>query len=189
MRKLFVFNLVTVDGYYEGENHDISWHTVDDEFNEFSIEQLKSIGTLLFGKTTYQLMESYWPTPDGVKDDPAVAHLMNEIPKVVVSTTLQKVTETDTWKNITLIKENVAEEVKKLKTQEGKDIAIFGSGKLMQSLMNANLIDEYRLIVVSVVLGKGTPLFGNITDKHDLTLVTTKQFNNGNVLLSYVPSK
>ncbi|HEU5364109.1 MAG TPA: dihydrofolate reductase, partial [Hanamia sp.] len=82
MRKIILFNLITLDGYFEGLEADLSWHHVDEEFNEFAIAQLKTADTLLFGRKTYQLMERYWPTEEGIKDDPVVADLMNSIDKV-----------------------------------------------------------------------------------------------------------
>ena len=90
MRKLFSFNMVTLDGYFEGPNHEIDWHNVDGEFNEFAIEQTGAVDMLLFGRVTYQLMASYWPTPDAIKNDPIVADLMNRLPKIVFSRTLEK---------------------------------------------------------------------------------------------------
>jgi dihydrofolate reductase len=85
MRKLFAFNMVTLDGFFEGPNRDISWHTVDDEFNQFAVEQTSTVGAILFGRVTYELMASYWPSPAAQSDDPVVANLMNTLPKVVFS--------------------------------------------------------------------------------------------------------
>src|SRR2546425_11472989 len=91
MRKIIVFNLVTVDGLFAGPNGEIDWHNYDDEMGTYSVEQLKSLGALIFGKTTYELMANYWPTPDGVKGEPVVAEIMNSILKIVFSKTLQEV--------------------------------------------------------------------------------------------------
>ncbi len=181
MSKLFSFNMVSLDGFFEGSSKwDLSWHNVDNEFNEFAIAQLNEIGTLLFGRVTYQGMASYWSSPDAAKDDPTVADLMNQIPKIVFSKTLNKVE----WKNTRLVKDHVADEISKLKKQSAKDIAIFGSANLMSELMRMNLIDEHRVMVNPVVLGSGTPLFQS-KDKIALKLVKTKAFKNGNVLLTY----
>ena len=180
MRKLFSFNMVTLDGFFAGVNGDINWHNVDAEFNEFAIAQLNEIGTLLFGRVTYQMMASYWPTPDAVKDDPIVAGLMNHLPKIVFSKTLAKAG----WENTKLIKDKIAEELTKLKQQSGKDIAVFGSANLMSTLMQMDLIAEHRVMVNPVVLGSGSPLFQN-KDKLNLKLLKTRTFGNGNVLLSY----
>ena len=179
--------MVTLDGFFEGSNQDISWHHVDEEFNEFAIKQLNEIGTLLFGRITYQGMASYWPTESAKTDDPIVARLMNDMPKVVFSKTLNKAD----WNNTRLVKGDPAEEVSKLKQQPGKDIAIFGSSNLATTLADAaqtsgsSLIDEYRVIVNPVFLGQGTPLLKGIRNKLDLKLLKARVFESGNVLLSY----
>src|SRR5579863_9002836 len=100
MRKIFLFMMVTLDGYFEGPDHDLSWHVVDTEFNDFAQKQLQEADTILFGRRTYQLMESYWPSPSSIEDDPEVAALMNQKPKIVVSNSLQTVEETENWKNV-----------------------------------------------------------------------------------------
>jgi len=185
MRKVFLFNMTTLDGFFEGSNQDISWHNVDAEFNEFAIDQLKQVDTLLFGRVTYQGMASYWPTELAIGDDPVVAGLMNSLPKIVFSRTLQEAE----WSNTRLVNSNVAEEVSKLKQQPGKEIAIFGSSDLAVTLAENGLIDEYRIIINPVFLGKGTPLLKGITDKLNLQLLKSRTFKSGNVLLYYAPEK
>ena len=181
MRKLFLFNMITLDGFFEGPNQDISWHNVDEEFNDFAMEQLATMDLILFGRVTYQGMASYWPTPLAIENDPVIAGQMNSFPKIVFSRTLDKAE----WSNTRLIKNNVAEEITKLKQQPGKEIAIFGSANLAASLVPMGLIDEIRLMVNPVVLGKGTPLFQNINEKLNLKLDKLRRFGNGNVLLYY----
>ncbi len=183
MREIFVFNMVTLDGFFEGPNHELDWHNVDAEFNEFAISQLDEIGLLLFGRVTYQMMASYWPTPLAIKDDLIVAGKMNSLPKVVFSKSLEKAD----WNNTRLIKKDVPEEVLKLKQLPGKDIAIFGSSNLAVTLIPHGLIDEFRIMVNPVILGSGTPLFKGIRDKLNLKLLRTKTFKSGNVLLYYRP--
>lgn len=185
MRKIILFNLITLDGYFEGLEADLSWHHVDEEFNGFAIAQLKTADTLLFGRKTYQLMERYWPTEEGIKDDPVVADLMNSIDKVVFSKSLEKAN----WNNSKLIKEHLLEEVKKMKSKRGKDVFIFGSADLSSTLIKHNLIDEFRIMINPVILGNGIPMFKNVTAKIELQLLKTKVFGNGNVLLNYVPKK
>jgi dihydrofolate reductase len=185
MRNVLFFMLVSLDGYFEGPDGDLSWHQVDDEFNDFSIEQLNSVDMLLFGRVTYQGMASYWPTPAATMDDPMVAARMNTIPKIVFSRTLEKAE----WNNTRLIKDNVAQEVTKLKQQPGKDLIIFGSSDLAASFAEMGLIDEYRIMVNPVVLGGGKPLFKGIAHKLNLKLVKTRTFGNGNVLLYYQPER
>jgi dihydrofolate reductase len=139
----------------------------------------------MFGRITYQLMASYWPTQSAKQDDPIVADKMNNLPKIVISRTLDKAE----WNNSRLIKENVVEEISKLKQQLGKDIVIFGSSNLAVSLIQMHLIDEVRIIVNPVVLGSGKRLFEGIDHRLNLRLVRTKTFNSGNVLLCYQPGK
>lgn len=184
MRKLFAANLVTLDGYFEGLNRDISWHNVDAEFNEYAIDMLNSVDTLLFGRVTYELMASYWPTPDAIKNDPIVAERMNNLPKIVFSRTLDKVE----WHNTRLVKDNIEEAIQKMKKQPGKDMALLGSGSILTGLAQRGLIDEYRIMVNPVVLGDGKPLFKGIKDRLDLKLLKTRTFHNGNVLLYYQPA-
>lgn len=183
MRKVFLFMMVTLDGYFEGPGQDISWHNVDEEFNEFAIQQLDEIGVLLFGRVTYEMMASFWPTQFAIENDPIVAHKMNSIPKLVFSTTLERAD----WENSRLVKEHVAEEVARLKQQEGGDLAIFGSAALATSLLEAGLLDELRLMVNPVVLGNGNPLFKGISERLNLKLLKTREFRSGNVLLYYQP--
>jgi dihydrofolate reductase len=184
MRNLYVFNMITVDGFFEGsQKWDLSWHNVDAEFNDFAIAQLDATGMLLFGRVTYAGMAGYWTSPDALKDDPQVANRMNTIPKVVFSRTLDQAD----WNNTRLIKSNLPEEILKIKQAPGKDIALFGSANLMATLLRHNLIDEYRLIVAPVVLGKGAPLFAETLGPLKLKLLQARTFKNGNVLLSYQP--
>lgn len=185
MRKVIFFNLISLDGYFEGPNQDINWHHVDEEFNEFAIQQTGEFGALLFGRVTYELMASYWPTESAKRDDPAVAGLMNNLPKVVFSTTLDKVE----WENTKLVKDNFVEEVSKLKEQPGKDLAIFGSSDLAVTFIDLGLIDEFRIMINPVVLGGGKPILHGIKSQLELKLIKVKEFKSGNVLLYYVPTK
>ncbi len=185
MRKVLLFMLVTLDGYFEGPHGELDWHNVDEEFNEFARDQLNSVGVLLFGRRTYELMARYWPTPSATTNDPIIAKKMNAMPKIVFSTTL----ENAEWNNTRLIKANIAEEISKLKQQPGKDLIIFGSSNLAVSLIQMDLIDEYRIMVNPVVLGNGKPLFKGINDKRNLKLSKTKTFDSGNVLMYYRPDR
>src|SRR5579863_678149 len=185
MRKVFLFMMVTLDGFFEGPDHSIDWHNVDEEFNEFAIDQLNEVDALLFGRVTYEGMASYWPTPFAIEDDPDVAGKMNAIPKLVFSRTLDRAE----WSNSRLVKENIAGEVSQLKQQEGCDLAIFGSANLAMSLLQMGLVDELRLMVNPVVLGKGKSLFEGIHEKLNLKLIKTRAFRSGNVLLYYQPDK
>lgn len=187
MRKIIVFNLISLDGYFAGEDGNIDWHQVDDEFNKFAIEQTSQFGGIIFGKTTYELFESFWPQalidPKTSDDDRKIAQIINDIWKIVFSKSMQETT----WKNSQLYHEIDPEEIKKWKQYEGKDIVIFGSGTIVQQFTNLGLIDEYRLLVNPLILGRGKSLFANVKDMHALKLVNTKQFTNGNILLTYQP--
>ncbi len=183
MRKLLMFNLVSLDGFFEGANRDISWHNVDAEFNECAIEMLNSVDMLIFGRVTYELMVSYWPTPAAMNDDPIVADKMNNLPKLVFSQTLDK---TD-WNNTIVVKDNIEEEIRKIIQQPGKDIVILGSGSIVSQLTQSRQIDEYRIMVNPVILGRGTPLLKGISNQLALKLLSARTFRNGNVLLCYKP--
>lgn len=184
MRKVIMFNLITLDGFFEGEHKwDITWHQVDEEFNDFSIEQLNHAGGLLFGRVTYQGMADYWSSPTAIENDPLVAAKMNSIAKYVFSNTLEK-TE---WNNTQLIKGDAVKELIKLKEQPGADLFVFGSANLASTFTKHNLIDEYRFIINPVVLGKGEPLFKEDNGVLKLKLLDARSFKNGNILLSYLP--
>lgn len=185
MRKVIFFILTSLDGFFEGPERDINWHNVDEEFNEFAIQQTGEFGALLFGRVTYELMASYWPTDVAKRNDPIIAGLMNSLPKIVFSKTLEKAG----WDNTKLVKDNFVEEVLRLKQQPGKDIAIFGSSDLAVTFMEHDLIDEYRIMVNPIVLGNGKPLFQGIKSKLNLKLLKTRTFNSGNILLYYEPQR
>ena len=186
MQKVIMFNLITLDGYFEGVNKwDIAWHQVDDEFNDFSIEQLNDAGGLIFGRVTYQGMASYWPTAKAIEDDPRVAKLMNSIQKYVFSNTLDRAE----WNNTQIIKGDASSGLKELKQQNGKELFIFGSAELSSAFTRDHLIDEYRLIVNPIILGAGNPLFKQSDGMLKLKLGSMKTFHNGNVLLYYQPER
>jgi dihydrofolate reductase len=186
MPKLFSFNMVTLDGFFEGpEPWSIDWHNAgDEEFNDFALQQLKSVGTLLFGRATYQGMASYWPSPAALESDPIIAEAMNSVPKIVFSRTL----ETADWNNTRLVRDNAGEEIARLKQGSDKDLALFGSANLMSALVKLNLVDEHRVMINPVVLGRGTPLFQGVDEPVKLKLVNTRTFRSGNVLLTYQPA-
>ena len=185
MRKIIMFNMVSVDGYFAGIDGNIDWHVVDDEFNKYAVETLKNIDTILFGRVTYQLFESFWPK--ALKDsktgpeDRIIAQAIQDAKKIVFSTTLDKVT----WDNAELHKFIVPEDIKKLKAEPGKGIIIYGSGMIIRELTNLGLIDEYRLMIAPVILGKGKSLFKDVNQKK-LNLLEAKEFKSSdNVLLTY----
>ena len=189
MRKVTLSNLVTLDGFFEGPNKELDWFIVEEEFNQYANELLSKVDAILFGRVTYQLMADYWPAaatnPSTPKSDFEIADKMNNLPKIVFSKTLQEVK----WNNSRLVKENIAEEISKMKQQSGKDMVIFGSGSIVSTFMQHGLIDEYRIIVNPIVLGNGNPLFKGINGKHNLKLLGTRVFSSGVVILYYEPAQ
>jgi dihydrofolate reductase len=183
MRRLIVFNLMTLDGYIAGQGGDISWHNVDEEFQELANAASNSGNTLLFGRITYELMASFWPTPEAIRTDPIVAAGMNKSEKIVFSSTLQKAD----WNNTRLVKDDMIGEVRRLKEQSGKDLTILGSGSIVSQLTQEGLIDEYNILLNPVVLSKGKTMFEGLKNRLALKLIETRKFGNGNMLLKYEP--
>jgi dihydrofolate reductase len=185
MARLLVFNSVSVDGFFTDLSGDMSWaHRKDPEFEAFVSENASGGGILLFGRKTYELMESYWPTPMARQNDPVVAERMNNLPKVVFSRTLGKAS----WSNTKLVKGDIAAEVRKLKKESGPDLVLMGSGTIVSHFAQEGLIDEYQLVLNPIVLGKGRTLFEGVRDPFSLKLTRTRAFGNGNVLLCYQPA-
>jgi len=184
MRRIFAFLVSSVDGYYEGPNQEFDWPVVDDEFNQFAIEQLSEVDTLIFGRVTYEGMASYWPTPTAEQNDPEVTGAMNSLNKIVVSRTLGE----PTWANTRLVKDDVVGELTRLKQQPGKDMVVMGSSNLTVNLLRAGLVDELRIMVMPVVLGDGHSLFRTAEDRIGLKLVSVRPFESGNVWLTYQPA-
>jgi dihydrofolate reductase len=182
MRRLGVFNAVSIDGYFTDDKGDWTWaHKSDPEWMAFASENSAGGGVLLFGRVTYELMKSYWPTAQAKKDAPAVAEAMNSRSKVVFSRTLEKAD----WSNTTLVKGGVVEAVRKMKDEPGPDMMILGSGTIVAQLTQPGLIDEYQLAVTPIVLGGGRTPFDGVKDRRDLKLKKTRSFKNGNVVLWY----
>jgi dihydrofolate reductase len=181
MRKLFTFNMMSLDGFFEGPGGSLDWHRVDEEFVRFALEQLAGLDTILFGRRTYEMMAGFWPSAEAIRADPDTAEAMNRLPKVVFSRSLGQAD----WHNSRLIKTDAAGAIKTLKTQPGKDMAIFGSANLIASLMPSGVIDQQRVMVNPLLLGQGTPLFQGLSGTLPLQFVSSRAFGNGNVLLCY----
>jgi len=182
VRKLIVFNSVSLDGYFTDAKGDISWaHKHDPEWNDFVGRNVQSGGELMFGRVTYEMMASYWPTPQAMDNDPEVAEGMNNLPKVVFSRTLDEAT----WENTRLFKGNLAEEVRKLKAEPGDQLVLMGSGSIVSQLTDERLIDEYQCVLNPIVLGGGRTMFDGIKDPLNLELRKTRAFQNGNMLLCH----
>jgi len=185
VRKVTVFNFITLNGYSEGTHGDFSWHKHGAEESEYSAEGLKSGNILLFGRVTYEIMASYWPTENAITTFPIVAEGMNKAEKIVFSRTLKKAG----WNNTRLVKDNIAEEIKNMKKMPGKDMTLLGSGSIVTQFAEQGLIDEYHIMVDPVVIGNGTTMFKDIKHKLDLTLTATRTFKSGAVILSYKPTE
>jgi dihydrofolate reductase len=177
VRKVIVSNVASLDGFFESRSKELDWVVTDAEFFEYAKGLLRTVDTLLFGRATYLHMASYWPTAP--VDE--IAEKMNNLPKIVFSKTLQKAE----WNNSRLVASNIEEEVSRLKGQPGKDMVIFGSAMLASSLLQWGLVDEYRVILQPVLLGSGSPLFRDITERIRMKLMSAKSFGSGVVLLSY----
>jgi dihydrofolate reductase len=188
MRKLVVFNNVSMDGYFTGAGGDISWFQAamaDAEWNAFiSGNAGRWRDALLFGRITYELMADFWPTAAAIKDHPVVAERMNNLPKVVFSRTLDEAPRSTTR----LVKGDLAVETRKMKSEPGQEIVILGSGSIVSQLAEAGLIDEYQIAVNPVVLGSGRTMFEGVKEKLPLKLTKTRAFGCGNVVLHYEPT-
>ncbi|NYF50994.1 dihydrofolate reductase family protein [Tunturiibacter gelidoferens] len=184
MQRVMVFNNVSVDGYIADDKGDMSWARNDDaEWNEFVQGNASGKGVLLFGRKTYDLMVSFWPTSAAIAMMPEVAEKMNSAKKVVFSKSM----ETAGWKNTTLVKGDPAEAVRQMKGEAGEGMVIFGSGTIVAQLADAGLIDEYQIAVVPVALGGGRTMFEGLEKKLKLKLTKHRVFGNGSVLLHYEP--
>jgi dihydrofolate reductase len=188
MPKVSVYNSISLDGYFTDARGDMSWaHQRDPEWTAFAARNSQGSGqvTFLFGRVTYQLMASFWPTPQGRESAPEVADNMNARAKLVFSRTLREAS----WANTTILKGDPVSEVRKLKQQPGTDLMIFGSGTIVARLAEAGLIDEYKLVVTPVVLGAGRTLFEGVKQKLLLKRTSTRSFENGNVFVCYEPAR
>ena len=178
MRRVVMWNLISLDGYFEGaKKWDLDFLSIvwGPELEQLSIEQTGAAEMLLFGRVTYEGMAAHWPTAGG-----PIAEIMNSIPKVVFSRTLERAD----WSNTRLVRGDAVEEVRRLKAETGGDMYVFGSGELSAALIERDLIDEFRLCVVPVLLGKGTPLFEQGSEKR-LKLIDTRVLETDGVILTY----
>lgn len=185
MRKLSAFTFITLNGFYKGTHEDISWHKHGREEADYSAESLQSENILIFGRVTYEMMASFWPTPMALESSPLVAEGMNRAEKIVFSATL----ENADWQNTRIISGGLIEAVKKLKQSPGNDMTILGSGSIVTQLAEQGLIDDYQIMVDPVAIGSGTPLFAGIPHPLNLKLISTRTFSSGVVLLNYRPAE
>jgi dihydrofolate reductase len=180
MRKLHVFESISVDGYFTDEDDDMSWAHAgadDEEYAAWVSGNASGGGALLFGRKTYQMMEAFWPTPAAATQMPAVARGMNAAKKYVVSKTIQP-----SWQNSELLAGDLTNAVVALKASKGPDITVLGSGSIAAQLGDAGLVDAYQLVIVPVALGGGRTIFSS---RRDLRLVDQRAFKNGKVMVTY----
>ena len=189
MRKLIMWNIMTLDGYFEGEkNWDLSFHDKiwGPELEKLSLEQLRSADYLVFGRVTYEGMAAYWKKAEGENNE--IARLMNSIPKLVFSKTLKEddpAWSADRWNNSTLAGKNASAEISRLKKQGDGDMYVFGSADLSRTLIEDDLIDEYRIGIAPVILGNGRPLFKQGLPSRNLSLLSTQVLSSGGVVLIF----
>ena len=189
MRKLSVFDSISLDGYFTNAANDMSWaHAPPDdaEWNAFvqgnaSGGATGEMNALVFGRVTYEMMIQFWPTPMALQSMPEVATHMNAAPKIVFSNTLREAT----WQNTMLVSGDVAKEMQRIKSEAGPNMTILGSGKLVAALTQAGLIDSYQLVILPVVLGSGRSLFEGVSGNPRFRQTASRTFKNGNIVLGY----
>ena len=183
MRRVAMFNNVSLDGYFTDGKADMSWaHSRDDaEWNQFTNENAGGEAEFLFGRKTYEMMAGFWPSPQALQMMPTVAKAMNETRKIVFSRTLTEAK----WRNTRLARGDLATEVRRMKGEPGPGILIMGSGEIVSQLTQAGLIDDYQIVTVPVVIGKGRALFEGVTTRPRLKLTKSRTFSNGNVVSWY----
>ncbi len=185
MSKLIAFMHISLDGFAAGPNGEMDWIKIDQEVFDSVGQRISRTDTAMYGRKTYELMESYWPTaadkPKATKHDIQHAAWYKTVKKLVLSTSTQSGEKADT----VVLNKNLAETIQDIKKQDDKEILVFGSPSATHSLMQLNLIDGYWLFVNPLILGKGIPFFKNISDKQKLTLLSTQRFKCGVTELSY----
>lgn len=187
MRRLSVFNSISLDGYFTDGRGDMTWaHKHDPEWNAYTAQNSQGSGqvTFLFGRVTYQLMASFWPSAEARAMAPEAAEAMNTRAKLVFSRTLREAS----WHNTTIVNGDPVSEVRKLKQQPGTDLLIFGSGTLVAPLAAARLIDEFKLVINPIVLGSGRTLFEGVKERLSLKRTSARNFENGNIVVCYEPA-
>lgn len=193
MSRLLSFTTISVDGFFTASDGDFRWahNPVQDKaWDSFVAGNAQGGGILLFGRVTYDIMKSYWPTPAATQNNPVVAEGMNSAHKIVFSRTLDQIAFTKkAWSNTQLIKDNLVEEVSRLKQYSKEGMAILGSGSIVSQLAQAGLIDEFQIVIAPVVLGKGRGLFSDLKQHLNLKLTESRSFTNGNVFLRYEPMR
>lgn len=181
MGKLIAWDMVTIDGYFEGPKPgELDWFVFDDELERYIIDSQKDAGALVFGRVTYEMMAAYWPSEEGT-----IAEFMNRVPKLVFSRTMK----TADWHNSRVAMGTVPDEMNKLKRSVEGDVFVFGSANLVSSLIKHGLIDEYRIGINPVLLGAGVPLFKGGEPHQKLRVVKALPMKSGVVIMHYEPER
>ncbi|WP_293902665.1 dihydrofolate reductase family protein [Sporocytophaga sp.] len=185
MRKIFSFMHISLDGFVAGPNGEMNWIKVDQEIFDYVGKRISEGDTALYGRVTYEMMESYWPTaadkPNASKHDIEHSEWYKKVHKIVLSKTMKE----EGLSNTRIISDNLSERINEIKQEPGNDILLFGSPTATHSLIQLNLIDGYWLFVNPIILGRGIPLFVDIKDRIKLNLLNTRQFTSGVTELSY----
>lgn len=181
MARLSAFVFTTLNGFLNDPNGDISWHHHGVEENEYASKSMEANNTLLFGRKSYELMASYWPTPMAMEHDASVAKGMNSANKIVFSNTLKNAD----WQGTKIISGNIIEQVKDLKKTASQDMTILGSGTIVSLFAQNGLIDELNLMIDPIAIGSGSTLFAGVKESLNFELISTKTMKSGVVLLSY----
>jgi dihydrofolate reductase len=185
MRKLIFFMHTSLDGFVAGLNGEMGWINIDETMFDFVATMTEKADTALYGRVTYEMMQSYWPTageePNASKHDKEHSAWYNKVSKIVLSKTISE----KGLDNTIVISDHLADNINKIKKQDGRNILIFGSPAASHSLMSLGLIDEFWLFVNPILLGKGMPLFKDVTEITKLKLIETKTFSCGVIALHY----
>jgi len=183
MGKLSVFNFASLNGFYKDVNNGIGWHRHEGEEVQFSVDSLSAENILLFGRVTYDMMASFWPTQQAIENLPQVADGLSKAEKIVFSNTLK----TAGWGNTRVMNGDIAAKIKALKQTSAKDLTILGSGSILTQFAEAGLIDTYQFMIDPVALGDGGTMFRGIKHTLNLKMISHRTFNTGTVLLTYHP--
>ena len=182
MRKIIVSNYVSLDGFFAGPNGEYDWFVWNEETEAYAVNLLHTVDTLMFGRVTYEMMADYWPKATSPPESQEIIAAMNNLPKIVFSGTLEKTG----WNNTRLINSITPEQIREIKNQPGKDIVIFGSGRIVSALTDLGLVDEYHILLNPVILGDGKTMFQQITNRTArLKLMVSKPLSSGVVILIY----
>lgn len=184
MQTLASFIFTSLDGFYEGPNGESDWPIVDQEFNDFAARQVDEADVLAFGRATYEHMAAHWPTEKAKTNDPAMTSRMNSKEKLVFSTALTDVN----WSGTTLVHGEATEQIPNVMAGAVKELLVIGSAHLTANLAQAGILDELRIMICPIVLGQGRSLFEDLKDRVSLSLIRVRQFDSGNLVLTYRPS-